>query len=101
MLGEAYSELMKSLKEGKFTYTGELEPVKTTRLDEVINGAKTLKGHVIAVNITDNPTAFAYMTPLVPSYFIQKEVGLEAVFQVTVRDRNRLALLSDLLAAGA
>lgn len=92
---------MRSLKAGKFVYTGELEPLKTTKLDEVIEAAKTLKGHVIAANITDNPTAFAYMTPLIPCYFIQKEVGLEAVYQVTVRDRNRLALLSDLLAAGA
>ncbi|MEM3381124.1 MAG: methylenetetrahydrofolate reductase, partial [Candidatus Bathyarchaeia archaeon] len=50
---------------------------------------------------TDNPTAFAYMNALIPSYFIQKEVGLEAVYQVTVRDRNRLAITADLLAAGA
>jgi 5,10-methylenetetrahydrofolate reductase len=41
------------------------------------------------------------MGPLYPCYLIQKETGLESVFQVTVRDRNRLALLSDLLAAGA
>jgi 5,10-methylenetetrahydrofolate reductase len=60
-----------------------------------------LKGHVVAANVTDNPTAFAYMNALVPSYMIQREVGLEAIYQVTVRDRNRLALTSDLLAAAA
>jgi len=92
---------MKSLQSGKFTYTGELEPLKTTSLREVIEGAKTLKGHVVAANVTDNPTAFAYMTPLVPCYLIQKEVGLEAVYQLTTRDRNRLALTSDLLGASA
>jgi len=92
---------MKQINAGKFVFTGELEPVKTTNLEEVIEGAKILKDHVVAINITDNPTAFGYMNALVPSYMIQKEVGVEAVYQVTTRDRNRLALLSDLLAAGA
>ncbi|MCK4633718.1 methylenetetrahydrofolate reductase [Candidatus Bathyarchaeota archaeon] len=101
MTGEAYSELMKQINEGKFVFTGELEPVKTTKLDDVIEGAKTLKDHVVAINITDNPTAFGYMNALVPSYMIQKEVGVEAVYQMTTRDRNRLALISDVLAAGA
>ncbi|MEM3429589.1 MAG: methylenetetrahydrofolate reductase [Candidatus Bathyarchaeia archaeon] len=101
MSREAYSELMKAIRAGRFVYTGEIEPVKTTSLEEVLATAKLLKGYVAAVNITDNPTAFAYMNALIPSYFIQKEVGLEAVYQVTVRDRNRLAITADLLAAGA
>jgi 5,10-methylenetetrahydrofolate reductase len=92
---------MKQINAGKFVFTGELEPVKTTSLDEVIEGAKVLKDHVVAINITDNPTAFGYMNALVPSYIIQKEVGVEAVYQMTTRDRNRLALISDVLAAGA
>jgi 5,10-methylenetetrahydrofolate reductase len=92
---------MKQINKGKFVFTGELEPVKTMNLEEVIEGAKILKTHVAAINITDNPTAFGYMNALVPSYMIQKEVGVEAVYQVTTRDRNRLALISDLLAAGA
>lgn len=98
---EAYSELMKQIRAGRFVFTGELEPVKTTNLHEVIEGAKILKGHVVAANVTDNPTSFGYMNALVPSYMIQREVGLEAVYQMTARDRNRLALLSDVLAAGA
>ncbi len=98
---EAYSELTKQISEGKFVFTGELEPVKTTSLHEVLEGAKALKGHVVAINITDNPTSFGYMNALVPSYMIQREVGVEAVYQMTTRDRNRLALLSDVLAAGA
>jgi 5,10-methylenetetrahydrofolate reductase len=101
MSKRVYSELMKSLVNGTFTFTGELEPVKTTSLQEVLEGAKILKNHVVAANVTDNPTAYAYMSPLYPCYFIQKETGLETVYQITVRDRNRLALLSDLLAAGA
>ena len=98
---EAYSELMKEISKGKFVFTGELEPVKTTNLHEVLEGAKILKGHVVAINITDNPTSFGYMNALVPSYMIQREAGVEAVYQMTTRDRNRLALLSDVLAAGA
>ncbi len=98
---EAYSELTKQISEGKFVFTGELEPVKTTSLHKVLEGAKALKGHVVAINVTDNPTSFGYMNALVPSYMIQREVGVEAVYQMTTRDRNRLALLSDVLAAGA
>jgi len=98
---EAYSELMKQIGEGRFVFTGELEPVKTTNLHEVLEGARTLKGHVVAANVTDNPTSFGYMNALVPCYMIQREVGLEAVYQMTTRDRNRLALLSDVLGAGA
>lgn len=101
MKKEVYSDLMKEIAEGRFVFTGELEPVKTTSLQEVLEGAKILKGHVVAANITDNPTAFAYMNALIPSYMIQREVGLEAIYQMTTRDRNRIALVSDLLAAGA
>ncbi len=98
---EAYGDLTKQIIQGKFVFTGELEPVKTTDLHDVIEGAKLLKGHVAAINITDNPTAFGYLNALVPSYLIQREAGVEAVYQMTTRDRNRLALFSDVLAAGA
>ncbi|MGB6681541.1 MAG: methylenetetrahydrofolate reductase, partial [Candidatus Bathyarchaeia archaeon] len=101
MTREAFSELTKAIQAGTFVYTGEIEPLKTTSLEETLETAKILKGHVVAANITDNPTAFAYMNALIPSYFIQKEIGLEAVYQVTVRDRNRLAITADLLAASA
>jgi 5,10-methylenetetrahydrofolate reductase len=97
----AYGRLMQQINTGKFIFTGELEPVKTTSLHETIEGAKILKDHVAAINITDNPTAFAYMNALVPAYMIQKEANVEAVYQMTTRDRNRIALLSDVLAAGA
>jgi 5,10-methylenetetrahydrofolate reductase len=99
--GEAYGELMKQIKEGKFVFTGELEPMKTTDLKEVIESAKILKGHVAAINVTDNPTAFGFFNGLVSSHLVQEEAGVEAVFQITTRDRNRIALLSDVLAAGA
>jgi 5,10-methylenetetrahydrofolate reductase len=96
-----YSELMKSIRASKFTFTGELEPEKIGDMEEVIEGAKKLVGTVIAANVTDIPQSFAYMNSLGPSYVIQNEVGLEAICQMTCRDRNRLGLFADLLAAGA
>ncbi len=99
MSGEAYSELVRNLREGRFVVTGELEPEKTTDLTETIETARLLKGWVVACNVTDNPTAFAYITPLVACYAIQKEAGMEAIYQITCRDRNRLAITSDLLGA--
>ncbi|MFW9985672.1 MAG: methylenetetrahydrofolate reductase, partial [Candidatus Odinarchaeota archaeon] len=98
---EAYSKLMEEIHAGKFVYTGELEPEKIGDMEEVIEGAKKLVGHVVAANVTDIPQSFAYMNSLAPSYMIQEKAGLEAVCQMTCRDRNRLAMFADLLAAGA
>jgi methylenetetrahydrofolate reductase (NADPH) len=95
----AYSQLVKDIRAGKFVLTGELEPEKVTGLEEVLVSARAMKPYVVAANVTDNPLAYAYMNSLVPSWVVQKEVGLETVYQMTVRDRNRLALTSDILAA--
>ncbi|MBN2336842.1 methylenetetrahydrofolate reductase [Candidatus Bathyarchaeota archaeon] len=95
----AYSQLVKDIRAGKFVLTGELEPEKVTGLEEILISARAMKPYVVAANVTDNPLAYAYMNSLVPSWVVQKEVGLETVYQMTVRDRNRLALTSDVLAA--
>lgn len=95
----AYSQLVKDIRAGKFVLTGELEPEKVTGLEEILVSARAMKPYVVAANVTDNPLAYAYMNSLVPSWVVQKEVGLETVYQMTVRDRNRLALTSDVLAA--
>ena len=96
----AHSALAKQMMDHEFVFTGELEPMKITNLQEIVDEAKMLKKHVTAINITDNPTAFGFVNALVPSYMIQREAGVEAVYQMTARDRNRLALFSDILAAG-
>jgi methylenetetrahydrofolate reductase (NADPH) len=95
----AYSQLVKDIRAGKFVLTGELEPEKVTGIEEILVSARAMKPYVVAANVTDNPLAYAYMNSLVPSWVVQKEVGLETVYQMTVRDRDRLALTSDVLAA--
>jgi 5,10-methylenetetrahydrofolate reductase len=101
MAREAHSELMKAIGSGKFILTGEIQPKKAANFHDVLKAARALKGSVVACNVTDNARANAYLSSLVVSGVIQREVGLETVCQMTVRDRNRLALTSEILAAAA
>lgn len=92
---------MKEINTGKFVFTGELEPIKTTDIADVIEEAQVLKDYVTACNVTDNPGSCACFSSLVASYLVQKNTGMEAVYQLRCSDRNRLALTSDLLGAAA
>ncbi len=96
----AYSNLMKAVQEGHFVFTGELEPKKILNLDEIIHSAKEMKntGRIVAANVTDGPQGDAYMSSMVPSYMVQEKANIEAVWQVTIRDRNRVALFGDVIA---
>lgn len=98
---KSYSNFMRAIREGKFVFTGEIEPKKTVRLEEIVRVAGILKNHVVACNVTDNPRARAYLSSVVASYVIQRDARLETICHMTVRDRNRLALISDLLGASA
>ncbi len=98
---QVYSELMKSLKSGKFTIIGEIDPPKGANRDKIIKQAKELKPYVVAANVTDNPLGIVFMGTLAVCAIMQNEVGLEAIYQVTCRDRNRIALQSDILGASA
>jgi len=95
---EYYSELMKKIMENEFVYTGELEPEKTTNPHETVEAAKELIGIVTAANVTDGPQAMAFMNSAIASYHVL-QAGLEPVYQLTCRDRNRIALIADLLGA--
>jgi methylenetetrahydrofolate reductase (NADPH) len=66
----------------------------------VIEQTRALVGYVDAVNVTDNPTATAHMSPLAGVKFVA-DAGIEPTVQLTCRDRNRLAITSDLLGAWA
>ncbi len=85
-----YSDLMRELSEGKFVFTGELEPEKAGDCEEPIKAAKDLLGLVTACNVTDNPQSFAYVNSLAASYKIQAETGMECVYQLRCADRNRM-----------
>ncbi|MHA1257788.1 MAG: methylenetetrahydrofolate reductase [Promethearchaeota archaeon] len=95
----AYSNLTKTMKEGKFLFTGELEPKKMQDLSSVIHSAEEMKntGKIVAANVTDGPQGDAYVCSMVPCYMVQEKTGLEAIWQMTVRDRNRIALFGDIL----
>ena len=94
------SNLEKILKAGHFAFTGELGPPRGTNANEVREKAQHLKGNVDAVNITDNQTAMVRMSSWAASLLLIQE-GLEPNFQMVCRDRNRLAMQSDILGACA
>ena len=94
------SILEKVLKSGEFAVTGELGPPQSADGDVIIEKAKLLKGFCDAVNITDNQTAIVRMSSI-GAATILIEQGLEPIIQMTARDRNRLAIQSDLLGAYA
>ncbi len=94
------SKLREALESGKFAITAELEPPKGTDLDALIRQGKALVGLVHGVNVTDNQTAVMRMCPLAACKALV-DIGIDPIMQVTVRDRNRMALQSDLLGAHA
>ncbi len=94
------SRLEKVLRAGHFAVTGELGPPQSADPEVIREKAALLKGYVDAVNITDNQTAIVRMSSIGAGTLVLQE-GLEPVIQMTCRDRNRLAIQSDLLGAHA
>ncbi len=90
--------LRKSLEEGKFAITAEIGPLKGTDTTEIEEVAELLKGRIDAANVTDQQSSVMRLGSLAVCHLL-KEKGLEPVLQVTCRDRNRIALQSDLLSA--
>jgi 5,10-methylenetetrahydrofolate reductase len=95
---KAGSNLEKVLAAGRFAVTGECGPPKSADPSVVETKAKLLAGYVDAVNVTDNQTAVVRVASLAASYQAQQN-GVEAIMQMTCRDRNRLAMQSDILGA--
>lgn len=93
--------LKEKLKLGKFVTTVELEPPKGADPMPVLEKARLLKGHVDGVNIADSPMAKLRMSPIALAHVIQQDMGIEAIFHLTCRDRNILGLQSELLGAAA
>ncbi|MGQ9850127.1 MAG: methylenetetrahydrofolate reductase [Aggregatilineaceae bacterium] len=94
------SNLERVLRAGHFAVTAELGPPQSADGDVIRKKAALLKGCCDAVNITDNQTAIVRMSSIGAGAIVVQE-GLEPVIQMTCRDRNRLAIQSDLLGAYA
>ena len=84
----------------KFVVTGELTPPKGTDLSKFFASAELLRGAVDAINVTESPRARMTMDPRAAARLLQDR-GFETIVQVTSRDRNRIAVQSDLLGAAA
>jgi methylenetetrahydrofolate reductase (NADPH) len=97
---KAESNLEQILAAGKFAVTAELGPPKGTSAASVQKKAALLKGYVDAVNITDNQTAVVRMSSI-SAAAIALGCGVEPVMQIVCRDRNRIAIQSDVLGASA
>ncbi len=94
------SNLEKLLSENKFVVTAEVGPPKGCDAKKILDKAETLKDYVDSFNITDNQTAVVRLSSMGGS-IILKNNGMEPIMQMSCRDRNRIALQSDVLGASA
>lgn len=92
------SRLSESLAAGRFVITAEIGPPKGVNIEEMLADAELLRDKVDAINVTDQQSAVMRLGSLAVSRLLV-ERGIEPVFQMTCRDRNRIALQSDLLSA--
>ena len=99
-MAEINSNLANILKSGHFAVTAEVSPPRSVDLASIERQANILRDYADAINVTDNQAAAVYMSSIVVSGLLVRH-GLEPVAQMTCRDRNRLAIQSDLLGAAA
>ncbi len=97
---KAGSELERALSSGRFAVTAEIGPPKSSSPETIIKHARAMRGHADAFNLTDNQTAMVRLSSIASGVICLQE-GLEPVIQMTCRDRNRLAMQSDILGASA
>ena len=94
------SKLEKILSEGHYAVTSECGPPRGSDPKPIIEKAELIKDHVDAINITDNQTSMTRLCSLAACIRL-KLMGLEPVLQMVTRDRNRIALQSDILGAAS
>jgi len=97
---EYQSLLHKKLFDGSFVYTSETTPPDASNKEILLKKISPLKGIADAINITDNPGAKVHMSALTAAIILVQD-EIEPILQLTVRDRNRLALQGDLVGASA
>ena len=94
------TNLQARLQSGDFVVTAEITPPVSTDPAEFLSRAMPLKGLATAVNVTDGAGAKVHLSSLAAAFFLVQN-GIEPIFQMTCRDRNRLALQGDILGAEA
>ncbi len=94
------SKFRESLEGGKFVVTTEVGPPKGIALDGIFKELECVKGRVDAINVTDQQSAIMRLGSIAVSKFMN-DLGFEPICQITCRDRNRIALQSDVLSAYA
>ncbi len=94
------SNIERLLEQGKFVVTSECGPPRGADPEVIRKKGSLLKGVVDAVNVTDNQTSIVRMSSLA-SCLILKEMGFDPIWQLVCRDRNRIAIQSDILGAAA
>ena len=94
------SLLQKKLLDKVFVYTAETTPPDASDKETLLNNVMPLKGVADAVNVTDSPGAKVHMSSLTAAIILAQN-GIDPILQLTVRDRNRLALQGDLVGASA
>jgi methylenetetrahydrofolate reductase (NADPH) len=99
-LSEPGSRLEALVRSRRFSVTSEVVPPRSSDPEPVERQARELVGYADAVNVTDNPTASSHMSPVAGAAIVAR-TGVEPTLQLTVRDRNRLAIAADLLGAWA
>ena len=92
--------LKEKIESNRFILCGEIGPPQSCNGDVIRAKSRHFKGYVDAVNITDNQTAIVRLSSIASAKILLEE-GVEPIMQVTCRDRNRLAIQSDLLGAAA
>ena len=88
------------IESNQFVWCGEIGPPQSCDGDVIRKKSRHFKGYVDVVNITDNQTAIARLSSIASAKILLDE-GVEPIIQMTCRDRNRLAIQSDLLGAAA
>lgn len=94
------SRLEKVLKSGQLAVTSECGPPRSSAPEGIIKKGELIKNHVDSINVTDNQTSVTRLCSLAACIHL-KQQGLDPVLQMVVRDRNRIALQSDILGAAS
>jgi methylenetetrahydrofolate reductase (NADPH) len=94
------SRLEKVLKSGQLAVTSECGPPRSSAPEGIIKKGELIKNHVDVINVTDNQTSVTRLCSLAACVHLKLQ-GLDPVLQMVVRDRNRIALQSDILGAAS